>query len=44
MGAFCEYLHMPPREVLLLSIEEFDTLVGYLEAVARAQQKAAKDG
>jgi hypothetical protein len=31
MGAFAEILHMPPREVARLTIDEFEGLAEYVE-------------
>ena len=32
MGVFCEVLHLPPREVELLTVEQFDALAEYITA------------
>lgn len=31
MGAFCELLHLSPRDVELLTVDEFEGLAEYVE-------------
>ena len=42
MGVFAELLHMPPREVDLLSVEQFEALAEYAQSYLQALKKAAR--
>jgi len=44
MGVFAELLHMPPREVEQLTVEQFEGLAEYAENHLQAMKKAASNG